>query len=133
MTSGGYGYTVERPIAYAYLPVDVVDAGHRVAVNVFGEWVAGAVSRPAAARPEGHPGPRRRLSQPAERLAVGDQVAARGRPRPVRKVMRVRSARNTSRAYSTGDARHGVRRALDEHQRAARLDPQQAGLLGARR
>jgi glycine cleavage system aminomethyltransferase T/glycine/D-amino acid oxidase-like deaminating enzyme len=42
VTSGGYGYTVERSIAYAYLP-----AGHgvgaEVAVEIFGEWVPGKV------------------------------------------------------------------------------------------
>jgi glycine cleavage system aminomethyltransferase T/glycine/D-amino acid oxidase-like deaminating enzyme len=43
VTSGGYGYTVGRSIAYAYLPVSV-DLGTRVEVDVFGEWVGGEVA-----------------------------------------------------------------------------------------
>jgi glycine cleavage system aminomethyltransferase T/glycine/D-amino acid oxidase-like deaminating enzyme len=43
VTSGGYGYTVDRSIAYAYLPaVDAVIAT-RVAVEIFGDWVGGEV------------------------------------------------------------------------------------------
>ncbi len=41
VTSGGYGYTVERSIAYALLPAGV---GTGVEVDVFGEWVAATVS-----------------------------------------------------------------------------------------
>ena len=44
VTSGGYGYTVDRSIAYAYLPVESSPPGTRVAVNVFGDWVPGVVS-----------------------------------------------------------------------------------------
>jgi 4-methylaminobutanoate oxidase (formaldehyde-forming) len=43
VTSGGYGYTVGASIAYAYLPVDLAEPGTAVQVNVFGDWVAGAV------------------------------------------------------------------------------------------
>jgi 4-methylaminobutanoate oxidase (formaldehyde-forming) len=43
VTSGGYGYTVERSIAYAYLPAEV-DVGAEVAVEIFGEWVSGKVA-----------------------------------------------------------------------------------------
>jgi 4-methylaminobutanoate oxidase (formaldehyde-forming) len=43
VTSGGYGYTVERSIAYAYLPVEV-EAGARVEVDGFGAWVGGEVT-----------------------------------------------------------------------------------------
>ncbi|HEY2161979.1 MAG TPA: glycine cleavage T C-terminal barrel domain-containing protein [Solirubrobacteraceae bacterium] len=43
VTSGGYGYTVERSIAYAYLPASV-ELGTEVAIDVFGEWVGGAVT-----------------------------------------------------------------------------------------
>jgi glycine cleavage system aminomethyltransferase T/glycine/D-amino acid oxidase-like deaminating enzyme len=43
VTSGGYGYTVERSIAYAYLPAEH-GVGTEVAVEIFGEWVAGAVA-----------------------------------------------------------------------------------------
>jgi glycine cleavage system aminomethyltransferase T/glycine/D-amino acid oxidase-like deaminating enzyme len=43
VTSGGYGYTVERSIAYAYLPASV-GVATAVEVDVFGEWVAGEVA-----------------------------------------------------------------------------------------
>jgi 4-methylaminobutanoate oxidase (formaldehyde-forming) len=43
VTSGGYGYTVGRSIAYAYVP-----AGHEVGapveVEIFGEWIPGAIA-----------------------------------------------------------------------------------------
>ena len=40
VTSGGYGYTVGRSIAYAYLPLRT-PAGTQVEVEIFGEWVRG--------------------------------------------------------------------------------------------
>ena len=43
VTSGGYGYTVERSIAYAYLPTEH-GVGTEVAVEIFGEWIAGIVA-----------------------------------------------------------------------------------------
>jgi glycine cleavage system aminomethyltransferase T/glycine/D-amino acid oxidase-like deaminating enzyme len=43
VTSGGYGYTVERSIAYAYLPAGV-DDGAKVEIDVFGVWVGGEVA-----------------------------------------------------------------------------------------
>jgi 4-methylaminobutanoate oxidase (formaldehyde-forming) len=43
VTSGGYGYTVERSIAYAYLPAEFAAVGTEVDVEVFGERVAGEV------------------------------------------------------------------------------------------
>jgi glycine cleavage system aminomethyltransferase T/glycine/D-amino acid oxidase-like deaminating enzyme len=43
VTSGGYGYTVERSIAYAYLPSDV-EVGAAVEVDIFGRWVGGEVA-----------------------------------------------------------------------------------------
>jgi glycine cleavage system aminomethyltransferase T/glycine/D-amino acid oxidase-like deaminating enzyme len=39
VTSGGYGFAVERSIAYAYLPPDLAAIGTRGEVDVFGEWV----------------------------------------------------------------------------------------------
>ena len=46
VTSGGYGYTVERSIAYAYVPSGA-DLGQRVEVSLFGEWMgAEIVSEP---------------------------------------------------------------------------------------
>ena len=44
VTSGGYGYTVERSIAYAYLPSEHAEPGTEVAVEIFGEWVDGEVA-----------------------------------------------------------------------------------------
>ena len=46
VTSGGYGYTVGRSIAYAYLPAASVAPGTPVEVEIFGEWVR-ARSRPS--------------------------------------------------------------------------------------
>jgi glycine cleavage system T protein len=43
VTSGGFGYTVARSIAYAYVPAER-DVGTRVEVEVFGEWVAGEIA-----------------------------------------------------------------------------------------
>jgi 4-methylaminobutanoate oxidase (formaldehyde-forming) len=52
VTSGGYGYTVERSIAYAYLPVGV-GVGTAVEVDVFGEWVSGEVAAESLFDPAG--------------------------------------------------------------------------------
>jgi 4-methylaminobutanoate oxidase (formaldehyde-forming) len=52
VTSGGYGYTVERSIAYAYLPAEH-DVGTTVEIDIFGRWVAGAVTREPLFDPEG--------------------------------------------------------------------------------
>ncbi|MGH3137852.1 MAG: GcvT family protein [Gaiellaceae bacterium] len=54
VTSGGYGYTVERSIAYAYLPAEH-GVGTEVAVEIFGEWIDGEIAAeplfdPAGAR-----------------------------------------------------------------------------------
>jgi 4-methylaminobutanoate oxidase (formaldehyde-forming) len=47
VTSGGYGYSVARSIAYAYLPADEVEPGRRVEVGIFGRFVgAEVVSEP---------------------------------------------------------------------------------------
>jgi 4-methylaminobutanoate oxidase (formaldehyde-forming) len=43
VTSGGYGYTVERSIAYAYLPAAAAETGTPVEVEIFGAWVSGEV------------------------------------------------------------------------------------------
>jgi glycine cleavage system aminomethyltransferase T/glycine/D-amino acid oxidase-like deaminating enzyme len=43
VTTGGFGYTVGRSIAYAYLP-PAHDVGTSVEVDIFGQWVAGAVA-----------------------------------------------------------------------------------------
>ena len=52
VTSGGYGYTVERSIAYAYLPAEM-PFGTRVEVDIFGRWVPGEVSREPLFDPKG--------------------------------------------------------------------------------
>jgi 4-methylaminobutanoate oxidase (formaldehyde-forming) len=45
VTSGGYGFAVERSIAYAYLPPDQAEIGLRGEVEVFGEWIGFEVAR----------------------------------------------------------------------------------------
>ena len=42
VTTGGYGYSVERSIAYAYLPVEI-EPGTAVELDLFGTAVAGEV------------------------------------------------------------------------------------------
>jgi glycine cleavage system T protein len=44
VTSGGYGYTVERSIAYAYLPAADAVAGRRVELDLFGTIVGATVA-----------------------------------------------------------------------------------------
>jgi 4-methylaminobutanoate oxidase (formaldehyde-forming) len=44
VTSGGYGYSVQRSIAYAYLPAEL-GVGTQVELDIFGHWVAGEVAR----------------------------------------------------------------------------------------
>ena len=53
VTSGGYGYTVERSIAYAYVPTDACEPGRGVEVEIFGEWVPGEVAEEPLWDPNG--------------------------------------------------------------------------------
>jgi 4-methylaminobutanoate oxidase (formaldehyde-forming) len=53
VTSGGYGYTVERSIAYAYLPAACSEPATAVEVEIFGEWVEGEVASEPLYDPEG--------------------------------------------------------------------------------
>ena len=53
VTSGGYGYTVERSIAYAYVPAAKAEPGQPVEVEIFGEWVAGEVASEPLFDPQG--------------------------------------------------------------------------------
>ena len=53
VTSGGYGFAVERSIAYAYLPPSQVAVGQRGEVEIFGEWVGCTVSAEPLFDPEG--------------------------------------------------------------------------------
>ncbi|HEY2652620.1 MAG TPA: FAD-dependent oxidoreductase [Solirubrobacteraceae bacterium] len=43
VTTGGYGYTVGRSIAYAYLPAEL-DVGAGAEIDIFGQWVPGEVA-----------------------------------------------------------------------------------------
>jgi 4-methylaminobutanoate oxidase (formaldehyde-forming) len=52
VTSGGYGYTVERSIAYAYLPPEH-EPGTAVEVEIFGRWVEGEVATEPLFDPKG--------------------------------------------------------------------------------
>jgi len=52
VTSGGFGYTVDKPIAYAYLPADTA-IGTELSVELFGEWVNGVVAREPLFDPSG--------------------------------------------------------------------------------
>ncbi len=52
VTSGGYGYTVQRSIAYAYLP-PALEPGTAVEIDVFGRSVRGQVVREPLFDPEG--------------------------------------------------------------------------------
>jgi glycine cleavage system aminomethyltransferase T/glycine/D-amino acid oxidase-like deaminating enzyme len=52
VTSGGYGYAVERSIAYAHLPAEV-KAGTEVQVDIFGRWVSGEVAAEPLFDPDG--------------------------------------------------------------------------------
>ena len=53
VTSGGYGYTVERSIAYAYVPAVRAEPGQPVEVEIFGEWILGEVAAEPLYDPEG--------------------------------------------------------------------------------
>jgi glycine cleavage system aminomethyltransferase T/glycine/D-amino acid oxidase-like deaminating enzyme len=53
VTSGGYGFAVERSIAYAYLPSDRAAIGTRGEVEVFGDWIGFEVVREPLYDPEG--------------------------------------------------------------------------------
>jgi glycine cleavage system aminomethyltransferase T/glycine/D-amino acid oxidase-like deaminating enzyme len=52
VTTGGYGYTVGRSIAYAYLPPEH-EVGAAVEVDIFGRWVAGEVAAEPLFDPRG--------------------------------------------------------------------------------
>jgi 4-methylaminobutanoate oxidase (formaldehyde-forming) len=53
VTSGGYGFAVERSIAYAYLPPDRAAIGTRGEVEVFGDWIGFEVMREPLYDPKG--------------------------------------------------------------------------------
>ena len=53
VTSGGYGYTVGRSIAYGYLPAGEVEPGRRVEVGIFGRFVGAEVASEPLFDPDG--------------------------------------------------------------------------------
>jgi 4-methylaminobutanoate oxidase (formaldehyde-forming) len=53
VTSGGYGFSVERSIAFAYLPPEHAALGIRGDVEVFGEWIGGESAKEPLWDPEG--------------------------------------------------------------------------------
>jgi glycine cleavage system aminomethyltransferase T len=53
VTSGGYGFAVERSIAYAYLSPDRAAIGTRGEVEVFGDWIGFEVVREPLYDPAG--------------------------------------------------------------------------------
>jgi 4-methylaminobutanoate oxidase (formaldehyde-forming) len=53
VSSGGYGYTIDRSIAYAYLPSAQSAPGTHAEVQVFGRWVAATVAREPLYDPAG--------------------------------------------------------------------------------
>jgi 4-methylaminobutanoate oxidase (formaldehyde-forming) len=53
VTTGGYGYTIERSIAYAYMTPERAEPGTDVAVEIFGRWVDGRVEAEPLFDPNG--------------------------------------------------------------------------------
>jgi 4-methylaminobutanoate oxidase (formaldehyde-forming) len=52
VTSGGYGYTVGRSIAYAYIPA-ATPVDSPIEVDIFGQWISGRVSKEPLYDPAG--------------------------------------------------------------------------------
>jgi glycine cleavage system aminomethyltransferase T len=52
VTSGGYGYTIDRSIAHGYVPAEVAP-GLPVEIEIFGKWVGGEVADKPLFDPEG--------------------------------------------------------------------------------
>jgi len=42
--TGGQGYTINKAIAYAYLPINTCEPGTMVEVELFGRWIQGLIS-----------------------------------------------------------------------------------------
>ena len=53
VTTGGYGYSVERSIAYAYLPAVHAAVGVPVEIEIFGRWIAAEVVAEPLYDPQG--------------------------------------------------------------------------------
>ena len=81
VTSGGYGYTVERSIAYAYLPPERAMPGTAVEVDIFGELGRRArsrASRCSTRAASGYAAPR----EPPDALPYDEAYDESGQPRP---------------------------------------------------
>jgi 4-methylaminobutanoate oxidase (formaldehyde-forming) len=50
--SGGQGYTINKAIAYAYLPIERSEPGTRVDVELFGQWSSGVIAAEPLFDPE---------------------------------------------------------------------------------
>ena len=55
VTSAAYGYSIDAPIAYAWLPTDAAHAGQAVTIRYFGEAVAGDRRHRSDVRPGDDP------------------------------------------------------------------------------
>jgi 4-methylaminobutanoate oxidase (formaldehyde-forming) len=53
VTSGGYGYTVRKSIAYGYLPLEIAKPGNQFEVELFGERIKITVERDPLYDPKG--------------------------------------------------------------------------------
>ena len=53
VTSGGYGYSINKSIAYAYLPIELAKAGTRVSVECFGVQIPAEVQKEPLYDPKG--------------------------------------------------------------------------------
>jgi 4-methylaminobutanoate oxidase (formaldehyde-forming) len=52
-TSGGYGYSVKKSIAYGYLPLEIAKPGTRLEIELFGERIGLTVEREPLFDPKG--------------------------------------------------------------------------------
>jgi 4-methylaminobutanoate oxidase (formaldehyde-forming) len=52
-TSGGYGYSVKKSIAYGYLPLEIAKAGTRLEIELFGERIGLTVEKEPLFDPKG--------------------------------------------------------------------------------
>ncbi len=53
VTTGGYGYTVGRSIAFAYVPAAHAEPGTAVEIDIFGAWIPGVVAAEPLYDPSG--------------------------------------------------------------------------------
>ena len=120
VTSGGFGYTVERSIAYAYLPAASAVPGTAVEVEIFGEWVGGRGRDRAALRPEGRAAPKLEPQLPAA-VAVTTPSATTSSTRGPRSgaSSASRSSSTSRRRISPGPATTSRRRSRAARRRAS--------------